>query len=252
MHDNHWNASLRFILAQVLTGSRIALAAAAVLFAVVQQSSLAAKLIVLGTVTDILDGPVAAMLRARSEFGEIFDYFADYLCYIVAPVVLTCTLLTGKTVGYTTLLLSFPLMTGAIRYSRNACLLKKEEFEQVGFPGFLTSCYALFVVSAVLMQFQALPGFPSLKVVFCIAVPIMSLLMISRIRYPKLTVSKAVAVLVVLFLLALPLVFTRVLAAFMLSVVLAYAIISPFLLRRREHNSTLQKSTYSPGDLLRR
>lgn len=252
MRDNHWNANLRFILAQVLTGSRIALAAAAVLFAVVKQSSLAAKLIALGTVTDILDGPVAARLRARSEFGEIFDYFADYLCYIVAPVVLTCTLLAGRRIGYAALLLSLPLLTGAIRYSRNAGLLKKEAFEQVGFPGLLTSCYALFVVGTVLVQFQTITGLPSLKTVWCIAVPSMSLLMISRIRYPKLTVSKTVAVLVVLFLLALPFVLTRALAAFMLSVVLAYTAISPFLVRWREHNSTLQTSTYSAGDLLRR
>ena len=228
--DKGRNRTFRFLVPQVLTGSRIVLAAGAILSALVNERDAAAKFIVLGVVTDILDGPVAAKLGVQTNFGSLFDYFADYLCYIIAPVLLSCTLLLSGGMGYGGLLLTVPLMTGAIRYSRNANLLKVESFGRVGFPGLLTVCYALVVAGVVLTKFDAMLGTANLRTLLCTATPTMSVLMISRIRYPKLTVSKRVGVTVVVFLLFLPFVLTELMAGVMLLMVALYTVVSPILL----------------------
>jgi phosphatidylserine synthase len=58
------------------------------LFAVhFQEEEFAATLITLGFITDGIDGPVARKLGVSSEFGASHDYFANYLCYIVAQKV---------------------------------------------------------------------------------------------------------------------------------------------------------------------
>lgn len=233
MSDEDWNATFRFAVPQALTGLRIILSAGAIVFALIHQSTLSAKLIAVATVTDILDGPLATKLRAQTDFGALFDYFADYLCYIVAPVVLSCTLLRSSDIGYPALLLTVPLLTGAIRYSRNAVLLRTESFAQLGFPGLLTVCYALFVVGAVLVDLEDMLGTRHFRTLLYAIVPVLSLLMISRLRYPKLTVSKAVGIPVVVFLLCLPFLVSKLLAAFMLCAVFAYTFVSPFLVAGR-------------------
>ena len=61
--------------------------------------------------------------------------------------------------------------------------------------------------------------------------------MVLRVRYPKLTVSKAVGIPVVVFLLGLPFGHTKLLAGFMLCVVLVYTFVSPFLVRGSQQQS---------------
>jgi phosphatidylserine synthase len=232
MRSRNSGLTSRFLVAQVLTATRVALADAAIMFTLAGQSVIAAKLITVGVLTDILDGPIAARLGMTTDFGALFDYFADYLCYIVAPVILSRTFFTGITVSYA-LLITLPLLTGALRYARNAGLLKQESFGQLGFPGLGTVFYALFIVGIVLVDFERLLGSARLKLVLCLAVPIFSFLMVLRVRYPKLTTSKVISGLVLLFLVVLPFAFTKGLAGCMLFVVLAYTTISPFLMNRQ-------------------
>lgn len=233
MHDRNCGLTSRFLVAQVLTAMRIALAGAAILFTLAGQSVVAAKLITSGVLTDILDGPIAARLGVATDFGALFDYFADYLCYIVAPVILSNTFFQRSTVSYA-LLVTLPLLTGAVRYARNAGLLKKESFGQLGFPGLGTVFYALFIVGVVLVDLEQLLGPARLRLVLCGTVPVFSFLMVLRVRYPKLTTSKAISGPVLLFLAVLPFAFTKWLAGCMLFVVLAYTTISPFLINREE------------------
>jgi phosphatidylserine synthase len=236
-HGDGSKFSLPFLIPQTLTGLRIAISAGAILLAMMHETTLAAKLMPVATVTDILDGPIATRLRVQSDWGALFDYFADYLCYIVAPVVLSCTLVLGSGIAYPVLLLTLPLLTGALRYSRNAILLKNESFAQVGFPGLLTACYALFISGIVLVNLEATLGAAGLKLLLYATVPILSLLMVSRIRYPKLTISRTIGIPVVIFLLCLPLVLTKLLASLMLCLVAAYVVVSPFLIRHSRQST---------------
>ena len=73
------------IVPQLLTATRVVLGTYALMAALDGHLYVAATLISLGAVTDGLDGLAARWLNAASSFGALFDYFADYLCYVIAP-----------------------------------------------------------------------------------------------------------------------------------------------------------------------
>jgi CDP-diacylglycerol---serine O-phosphatidyltransferase len=74
---------------------------------------IAAILILVAAFADLLDGAIARIIRAESEFGFIFDSLADAISFGVAPSVLllkTLSLTPGSA-------LSFFAMSGAMIYS---------------------------------------------------------------------------------------------------------------------------------------
>jgi MoaA/NifB/PqqE/SkfB family radical SAM enzyme/phosphatidylserine synthase len=220
--------SVRFLAAQLLTASRIVLAAGALLAVGRGNFFLAATLITFGIVTDGCDGVVARKLGKESEFGALFDYFADYLCYIVAPWTLSLRLLQPGS-WPATAVMTLPLVTGAVRYARNANRLKTESFEQQGFPGLLTVFYTLTLVALV---FLGWPGGSELLWPLAACTAALSLLMVSPIRYPKLTRSKSVFIVVYVTLCVMPFAFTSLLASVTLGLVFAYVLCGPFLVRQ--------------------
>src|SRR5688500_13504753 len=113
---------LRFVYgaAHLLTAARVVLAAAAVDAALTDHISRAAALITLSAVLDGLDGKVARWLNASGPFGALFDYFCDYLAFVMAPWVLTRTLLGPHRPMLADVVLTLPLLTGAIRYARSS------------------------------------------------------------------------------------------------------------------------------------
>jgi len=221
------NRLLSFSIPQLFTSTRIILAGWALSASIGGQPHLAASLITLGAVTDALDGIAARKLRTVSEFGGLFDYFADYLCYIVAPWILSSTLLPEGLSPLGSLALGLPLLAGAVRYARNGLLLRTENFEQVGFPGLGTVFYACLIVSWV---FFGLGG-DRASVALCLVVPVLSVLMITPVRYPKLVASKAIFFPVLLGLLLMPFILTKYLAAISLVLVTAYVVFGPFVIR---------------------
>jgi CDP-diacylglycerol--serine O-phosphatidyltransferase len=80
-------------LAHLLTASRVVIGALALSAALDGRFRDAAALITLSAVIDGLDGKLARWLNASSPFGGIFDYFCDYLCFLMAPWALTRGLL---------------------------------------------------------------------------------------------------------------------------------------------------------------
>ncbi len=241
--------SFRLLTPQVLTASRVVFSAAAILCALASDRATSARLIVGGAITDMLDGPVATWLGAVTDFGALFDYFADYLCYVVAPVVLCYTVVPAHSSRWPLVLTSLPLLTGAIRYGRNGSLLHHEEFAKVGYPGLGTNFFAMFIVGTVLLDWHTRLGSARFAELLSIAVPLFSVLMIVRVRYPKLTASKPLAAAVLLYLLLLPFVLTKILAAGMLIIVLAYAVISPFLVQPRSVRKLSQAESDTEQDL---
>ncbi len=233
MRDAHSWPAFRLLIPQLVTASRIAFSAAAILFALAHAHTTSARLIVGGAITDLLDGPIATHLRAATAFGGLFDYFADYLCYVVAPVVLCYTVVSTGAPAWSLVLLSLPLLTGAIRYARNGSLLQVEEFEKAGYPGLGTNFYAMFVVGATLLSDGARLGPARLDYILSAATLVFSLLMVLKARYPKLTVSTPLAGAVLLYLVLVAVLAAKILAAGMLTIVVAYTLISPLLARQR-------------------
>jgi len=212
---------------QFLTSARIVLAGWALSASISGHPHLAASLITYGAVTDALDGIAARKLKAATEFGALFDYFADYLCYIVAPWILSTRINPDTTSPLASLALGLPLLAGAVRYARNGLLLRTEDFEQIGFPGLGTVFYACLIVAWVFLGLQG----SEMSLVLSVVVMAFGLLMVTPIRYPKLVTSKLVFFPVLLGLLLMPFVLTKYLAALTLFLIGAHVVFGPLVLR---------------------
>lgn len=202
------------LIPQLLTASRLVLGGAALIAAIEGNLRLAATLITLGAVTDGLDGPVARALGATSPFGALFDYFSDYLCYIVAPWALSRALveqLAGVGRGME-VLLALPLLTGAIRYARNGVLVAAASREVKELPGLGTVFFAFVGVTAVFTDAGGWLSGGRLAALVVVLVSAFSLLMVVPLRYPKLTTIKGASPAVLVLLACMPFVGTRIIA----------------------------------------
>ena len=248
MNWKNQTAVVRLMIPQALTACRIILASLALFAAILGRHGLAAKLIIYGVVSDILDGIVARRLNATTEFGALFDYYADYLCYIVAPAVLSFMVLNDHTSATAWVIGGMPLLAGAVRYARNSGLLKTEAFEEVGFPGLGTFVYGLLCAGLVLLGNGAILGNQRFRTLVIGAISVLSVMMVTRVRYPKLTVHKGILVPVILSLILMPFVLTKVLAACMVILLISYTVISPFLTHWSSRRFRSQASPESTGD----
>jgi phosphatidylserine synthase len=231
---------LRFSIPQGITASRVILGGGALYAGAFQRVDLAATLITLGAVTDGLDGPLARRLGVISEFGALFDYFADYLCYIVAPVMLS--LILAESHGLLSLIvLGLPLLTGAIRYSRNAGLLKTQAFDEVGIPGLGTVFYAFFIVTLAFLDLKPAIGPALLNRILLFTVVAVSCLMILPVRYPRLMKFKWISAPILLGFAVMPFVYPKVLAAIALALGFVYTTISPFFLLKPRNTRNTRK-----------
>ena len=233
MGKKPWATILRFVIPQAITASRIVLGGSALYASAFRRPGLAATLITLGAVTDGLDGPLARRLGVSSEFGALFDYFADYLCYIVSPVALSL-LIAGESAGpFSLIALGFPLLAGAIRYSRNAGLLRTEAFDDVGIPGLGTVFYAFFIVTLAFLDAGPAIGAVLLKGILVWTVVAVSCLMILPVRYPRLMKFRWLSAPILIGFAVMPFVYTKALAAVALALGFVYTAISPFFMRPR-------------------
>lgn len=224
--------NLRFGFPQAVTASRVALGGWALFAAVFRQPDLAARLITLGAVTDGLDGPLARRLGVSSDFGSLFDLFADYLCYIVAPVVLSFVILEARPEAWSAVLLALPLLAGAVRYSRNALRSRSESFADVGFPGLGTVIYAFFIVTLThLLQAGWFDARLS-QWLLMILVPSLSVLMVTPVRYPKLLKYRWISIPILPGFVVMCFFQTALLSAVTLALGFVYTAASPFFIRQ--------------------
>jgi CDP-diacylglycerol---serine O-phosphatidyltransferase len=225
---------LRAAVPQVLTGSRVAAGAAAVIMAQDGRFYAAAALITIGAVTDVLDGLLARRLGVASALGALFDTFSDYLCFIVAPWALTRALLAADGSLLQEGLIGLPLLTGALRYARNSLLIVTQDREVHELPGLATVFFAFLPVVAVFLDAKALIGEPQLSAILTFLIVVFSLLMIASVRYPKLTKVRGMTTVVLVPLVVMPFLGTRVLAGIMLVVGLLYVALAHLFVRGRQ------------------
>lgn len=241
---------LRFIIPQTVTASRILFGGSALFAAIFRKADLAATLITLGAVTDGLDGPLARMLGVISEFGALFDYFADYLCYIVAPSVLSFVLVKEPPGVFSLIILGLPILSGAIRYARNAVWLRKENFAEMGFPGLGTVIYAFFIVTLTFIDLEEFISVILLKRLVLFIVLMLSCLMVLPLRYPKLMKFKWLAVPILLGFTLMPFFYSRILAGIALALGCVYTFVSPFFMDQQPRRSSFRTTPDSPGNPL--
>ncbi len=78
----------RFLAPNLITCANLALGCLSVVVSFQGNTTAAGWLIVMAVLFDKLDGTVARLLNASSEFGEQLDSFSDFLAFGVAPAVL--------------------------------------------------------------------------------------------------------------------------------------------------------------------
>jgi CDP-diacylglycerol---serine O-phosphatidyltransferase len=223
---------MRSLAAHAVTVVRVGLGAAAVAAALDGRLTAAATLITVCAVLDGVDGKVARWFSTASPFGALFDYFCDYLCFVVAPWSLTRVLVQANG-DFADALLVVPLVTGAARYARSSVIVAARDQEARDLPGLATMFFAFVSVLAVFLDVRAvLAPSAAAAVVLGLSV-VMSILMIVPIRYPKLTAFRGVSPTVLGLLAAMPLVGTRMIATAALVIGLAYVIAGPLLLRTK-------------------
>jgi phosphatidylserine synthase len=205
---------------QALTSARLLLGASAAGAAVDGRLETAATLICLGAVTDGLDGFAARRLGATSSFGALYDYFADYLCYVFAPWAIARGLLPPDP-GWRDAVLTVPLLTAAFRYAHNSPIAASPA-SNGEVPGLGTVFFAFLSVAAVFLDAKILLGESAFSAAFSILIVSFSLLMVAPFRCPKIAripgMSPAVLVLVAI----MPFAATKPLAGAMLIIGMCY------------------------------
>jgi archaetidylserine synthase len=164
-------------IADIVTILNAVLGFLALLMVFSDQLQIAASLILLGLLTDGLDGIVARRL-GKSRIGEYLEAIADMVSLSIAPLVLLYKIYYGMVVSQQYLLLIldivlvFSLICSIIRLS-SFSLLKEKQF----FLGLPTSTSAIFLVLISFLK-------PDIWYILPVII-ILSLAMISPILFPK-------------------------------------------------------------------
>jgi CDP-diacylglycerol--serine O-phosphatidyltransferase len=214
-------------LAHLLTASRVVLGAVALNAALDGQFTRAAAFITASAVVDGLDGKLARWLNASSPFGGVFDYFCDYVCFLVAPWALTRGLLGPDRAPVADAVLVLPLVTGAIRYARNSVLVTGQRDEVRQLPGLGTVFFAFASVLAVFLDAPARLSPDHLELALLTTTTVLSLLMVAPVDYPKLTNFRGASPAVLVLLAMMPILGTTVIALAALVLGWSYVVMGP-------------------------
>lgn len=153
------------------------------------QFEIAAWLIILGAVFDILDGVMARITKSSSKFGVEFDSLSDLITFGTAPSFLAYQIYLESLGSLGILLSSLPLIVGGIRLARfNVQLVG---FDKDFFKGLPIPAQAMILTTFVLTFFSESGGLIGWKAdIFPPMIVVLSLLMISTFKYdtlPKLS-----------------------------------------------------------------
>lgn len=230
--------TVRFLIPQCLTGVRVVLGGIALFEAIRGRSFWAATWVTYGALTDGLDGIAARRLSVISDFGALFDLFADYVCYIVVPVALSLGFFEVEPGLAVLVILGLPLLTGAVRYARLARWNTMQPPEAAGTPGLATLIYSFFIVTLVFSRPAELTGVIWLRRAVLFMVPALSFLMVSPIRYPKLMKFHWIFYTVLVGFLIMPFVGTRLLSSITLALGFIYTVGSPFVVHPKRNSNS--------------
>ena len=220
----------RFVIPQLLTASRFILGIFAIQWAAQHQFDLAAKIIVLGFCTDVLDGALARRMDVVSEFGVFFDFFADYLYYVIAPTCLVVFLVAKKAGILSLILLNLPVVAGAVRYARRGALKEAVYLCPRASAGLPTNVCAFYMLAFVFLWRERIVDTNTVYVILTATLPLLALLMPGPRKYPWLTDYLWIFIPVSVGLYAMPFLYTGILASITIGIVVMYVLFAPQLI----------------------
>lgn len=172
-----------YILPNLFTAGSIFLGILSIMFASKESFEIACWLILVSMILDGLDGRVARLTNTSSKFGVEFDSLADVVAFGVAPAML---LYFYVGVGYGRIGMSIPaifVILGAVRLARFNITTSVEPNSFIGLP---IPSAAVIVMLWILVDIEYhLFKYNHLESVLFSGVFVISLLMVSNIRYPS-------------------------------------------------------------------
>jgi len=140
----------------------------------------AAIFILIAGLFDILDGKIARVTKSSSKFGVEFDSLADLISFGVAPGLLVY-LWALKPYGRGWLAAFLFVACGALRLARFNVLVDKVSMDR--FVGLPIPIAAGTLASFIILQEQVIGKLPHQAIVMAILTYVLSLLMVSSIKY---------------------------------------------------------------------
>jgi len=139
---------------------------------------------------DLLDGRVARLVGADSEFGREFDSLADIVSFGIAPALLVFDIvLAGIPEGYGYIIAFVYLLCGAMRLARFNCVTHESGVKpDPDFRGFPIPAAAGLIASLtffLLYNFGGGEGLGAWRHLLWVLMLLLSYMMFSDIRYPS-------------------------------------------------------------------
>ncbi|MGD8499120.1 MAG: CDP-diacylglycerol--serine O-phosphatidyltransferase [Phycisphaerales bacterium] len=152
-------------------------------------------MILLAMIADMLDGRLARKVKSTSSFGGQLDSLCDVISFGVAPAFLLLKILEYKlaSIGFAdeTFLQRFVWLAAAaymscaaIRLARFNVENEEDESEHMSFMGLPTPAAAGVIVSLIIFHQETLPSLNVIIYILPLVALGISILMVSRIRYP--------------------------------------------------------------------
>lgn len=173
-----------FILPNLFTAGSIFLGILSIILASKSSFEIACWLILLSMILDGLDGRVARLTNTASKFGIEFDSLADVVAFGVAPAML---LFFYIGVDYGRLGMSIPaifVILGAVRLARFNITTSSEPNSFIGLP--IPSAAVVVMLWVLIdLEYGFIKQYHHLGYVVLVGSFLVSLLMVSNIRYPS-------------------------------------------------------------------
>lgn len=220
------NRDLR--LADLFTITNFLMGLGALLLATHGEVRLAIELVLIGVILDGVDGAVARMGKGGGPLGGVLDTLADALTFVTTSAVIAFFALTTEErtpLGYLAILVPLGLyaVCGVLRLARFEALRDQGRTKHY-FSGIPTPAAAITLLALVLVE---VPDWALLVTAVYLAI-----LMVSRVRFPKLKGWGAIAsvgILVTVLATFQDAALQRLAAWAMLAFMLLYVVLGPFL-----------------------
>jgi phosphatidylserine synthase len=189
---------------------------------------LVARLITAAAILTLISGWLARRIEeAPGRALSQFDAIADYVTFVVAPLVLLRVVLISPRSMLEEILLDLPLLTGALREARRA----RSESDGSVAAGLSPVFFAFVGVTMILLNLPVTLTDRRLTQILVSATAVVSILMIAPVRYPGPPRSPWSIALIVAILAAMTAVYTQLLAAAVVLLGCVYIVAAPFVAR---------------------
>jgi CDP-diacylglycerol--serine O-phosphatidyltransferase len=169
----------RVLAPSAVTSANIAAGFMAMVAAADGRYELSVYLMVVAILCDVLDGTIARLLGATSDFGQEMDSFSDAISFGVAPAFLVY-LAVLRPLGFWGLVVSLVFLLAGVTRLTRFVLTNDAHVKELRTTGAPIPVAASYLMASVLMR----DSMSAQAVV--VVVMVMSLLMVSRIRLPSL------------------------------------------------------------------